>query len=261
MRSNWDGGGSSNVFSTISQVDEGYDLVWWGRCIGKEGQKAVLLGEDLDFSPESDLEQASRRHHLCSLLQKALVDKHIKHLKMFWPFPTWQIEIGLSFSSAIVLLFQLTIYQSLPWLCRSSRYCPSFFSYCFFLLSKVCFLFLCGLRFTFVWQSIKRRRMIHAFLLILLQPFSLMPFRWLLYFSLIFQSYLFKFCVGKGQFLLFSIHSFLMKLFLFSRLHSRCCESLFPKEAAAKCQASLRCQVSKVLHPLGLAISTHWGHV
>ena len=39
--SNWDGGGSSNVFSTISQVDEGYDLVWWGRCIGKEGQKAV----------------------------------------------------------------------------------------------------------------------------------------------------------------------------------------------------------------------------
>ena len=236
-------------------------MIWCDEAVAS-GRKVrrQLLGEDLDFSPESDLEQASRRHHLCSLLQKALVDKHIKHLQMFWPFPTWQIEIGLSFSSAIVLLFQLTIYQSLPWLCRSSRYCPSFFC-SFFLLSKVHFLFLCGLRFTFVWQSIKRRRMIHAFLLILLQPFSLMPFRWLLYFSLIFQTYLFKFCVGKGQFLLFSIHSFLMKLFLFSRLHSRCCESLFPKEAAAKCQASLRCQVSKVLHPLGLAISTHWGHV
>ena len=112
-------------------------MIWCDEAVAS-GRKVrrQLLGEDLDFSPESDLEQASRRHHLCSLLQKALVDKHIKHLKMFWPFPTWQIEIGLSFSSAIVLLFQLTIYQSLPWLCRSSRYCPSFFSYCFFLSFK-----------------------------------------------------------------------------------------------------------------------------
>ena len=59
-------------------------MIWCDEAVasGKKVRRQ-LLGEDLDFSPESDIEQASRRHHLCSFLQKALVDKHIKHLKMF----------------------------------------------------------------------------------------------------------------------------------------------------------------------------------
>ena len=63
----------------------------------------------VSISPESDLQQASSWNHFSSLFQETLVDKHEATLLIF---STWQIEIGLSFSSAILLILQLAISKS-----------------------------------------------------------------------------------------------------------------------------------------------------